>query len=196
MRKAIPILFVMFALLAFAPGVAADTTSQRSSPRESFSSTGFDAFSSVCGAQTCTDTFVYAEHQTTSSGETFTYVCTDQFTYNVRTGRGTGAGGCADVAASDLTVAGNLSSASLAPTSVEICGRRCETITVSAELQATGGSSTFRSRYTESDGTCTFTYSDSGVRQFATGSITFDGATLDAQGSIFSSKTTFSSRCK
>lgn len=195
MRRLMPILVVMFALLAYAPAAAGANSTARATPRESFQSTGFDAFSSVCGALTCTDTFVYSEFQTTASGETFSYACADQFTYNIRTGRGTGSGGCAENV--DLTVADDLSSASLGSTAIEVCGRRhCDTIFVSAALQGSGESSTFRSRYTERDGTCTFTYSDSGERQFADGSLTFDGETLDAQGSIFSVQTTFSSRCK
>jgi len=97
----------------------------------------------------------------------------------------------------DLTVADDLSSASLAPTAIEVCdGRHCETIVVSAELQGTGETTTFRNRYTERDGTCTFTYTDTGARQYATGSITFDGITSDAEGLISSSQTTFSSRCR
>ena len=67
MRRVMPFLLVLVGLLAFAPAVAADTVE---TPRESFESVGFDAFYSVCGAQTCTDTYVYAEHQTTSSGDT------------------------------------------------------------------------------------------------------------------------------
>ena len=194
MRRVMPILLVLVGLLAFAPAVAADTIG---SPRESFESVGLEAFNSVCGAQTCTDTYVYAEHQTTSSGDTFTYACTDQFTYNIRTGRGTGGGGCSEIPASALTVSKDLSSASLAPTSVEFCVRRqCDTITISAELQATSGSATFRSRYTENDGTCTYTYADSGQRQYAAGSITWDGTTSAADGSIFSSKTTVTSKCR
>ena len=194
MRRVMPFLLVLVGLLAFAPAVAADTVA---TPRESFESVGFDAFYSVCGAQTCTDTYVYAEHQTTSSGDTFTYACADQSTYNIRTGRGTGGGGCSDIPASALTVSKDLSSASLAPTAVEFCIRRqCDSITISAELLGTGGSASFHSRYTERDGTCTFTYADSGQRAFAAGSITWDGATSDAEGSIFSSKTTFTSRCR
>lgn len=195
MRRLLPILLVMLAMLAYAPAAAGANVSARATPRESFESAGFDAFSSICGAQTCTDTYVYAEHQTTSSGETFTYACADQFTYNIRTGRGSGTGGCTEGV--DLTVAGDLSSASLAPTAFEFCNRgHCDTIVVSADLQGSGETSTFRSRYTERDGTCTFTYSDSGQRRFAEGSIAFDGTTLDAQGSIFSVQTTFSSRCR
>jgi hypothetical protein len=196
MRRVMPILLVLFALLAFAPAVAAQPTGLRATPRESFESTGFDAFSSVCDARTCTDTFIFAVHETTSSGETFTFACAEQFTFNIRTGRGTGAFGCADVSASALTVAGDLSSASLAPTAIEVCGNRCETITVSAELEGTGETSTFRGRFTERDENCTFTFTESGERQSATGSLTFDGETMDAQGTIFSSQTTFSSRCR
>jgi len=192
MRRVMPILLVLAGLLAFAPAVSADTVGP---PRESFASVGFDAYSSVCGAQSCTDTSIYAEHQTTSSGDEFTYVCTDQFTYNMRTGRGTDVGGCSDVPA--LTVAGDLSSASLAPTSIDVCGsHHCTTITVSADLQGTGQATTFRSRYTERDGTCTFTYADSGQRAYAEASITWDGTTLTGDGSIFSSKTTFTSKCR
>jgi hypothetical protein len=189
MRRVMPILVVLFAMLAYAPAVAG------ASPRESFESVGLDAWSSECGTTTCTDTYVYGQIQTTSSGETFSYVCADQFTYNIRTGRGSGSGGCTEDV--DLTVAGDLSSANLAPTAIEVCARRhCETITVSAELEGTGDVATFKSRYTENDGTCTYTYSDSGERRSATGSITFDGATTDAEGSISSVQTTFSSRCR
>ena len=42
--------------------------------------------------------------------------------------------------------------------------RQCDSITISAELLGTGGSASFHSRYTERDGTCTFTYADSGQR--------------------------------
>lgn len=189
MRRVLPILFVLFAMLAYAPAVAG------ASPRESFESVGFDAWSSDCGTVTCTDTYVFAQYQTTSSGETFSYACADQFTYNIRSGRGSGFGGCTENV--DLTVAGDLSSASLAPTTIEACdGRRCETIIVSAELQGSGDSTTFRARYTERDGTCTFTYTDTGERQYATGSITFDGTTSAAEGWIASFHTTFSSRCR
>ena len=194
MRRLGPVFVVMFALLAFAPAVSADT-SPAPSPRETFESVGFDAFSSDCDARTCTDTFIFAVRQTTSSGETFSYACVDQFTYNLRTGRGSGGGGCAESV--NLTVAGDLSSASLSPTQVEVCdGRRCQTITVSAELQGTGQTSTFRGRFTERDGTCTFTYSESGKRQSATGTLTLDGAPIAVEGSISSSNTTFTSKCR
>lgn len=193
MRRFVPVFVVMFALLAFAPAVSADTAP--SSPRETFESVGFDAFNSDCDARTCTDTYIFASQQTTSSGETFSYVCVDQWTYNLRTGRGSGWGGCAESA--NLTVAGDLSSATLAATDIEVCdGRRCETITVSAELQGTGETATFRGRFTERDGTCTFTYSDSGKRRSATGTVTLDGSTIAVEGWIYSSKTTFTSKCR
>lgn len=193
MRRLVPILVVMFALLAFAPAVSADTTP--SSPRESYESVGFDAFNSDCDARTCTDTYIYAHQETTTSGETFAYVCVDQWTYSLRTGRGSGSSGCTH--AVSLTVAGDLSSASLAPTEIGLCDqRRCTDVIVSAELLGTGEASTFRGRFTDRDGTCTFTYSDSGTRQSATGTLTLDGTTIAVDGSIYSSKTTFASRCK
>ena len=195
MRRIVPVVVVMLALLAFAPAVSADTTPEPPLPRETYESVGFDAWNSDCDARTCTDTNVYASEQTTSSGETSSYVCVEQWTYNLRTGRGSFSGGCTESA--DLTVAGDLSSATLAPTDVEVCdGRQCETITVSAELQGTGETATHRSRFTERDGTCTFTYADSGARQSATGTLTLDGSTTPVDGSIYSSRTTVTSKCR
>ena len=199
MRRVATLFLVMFALLAFAPAVAAtDGTDPGGRPRESYEGTGFYAFTEECDARTCTQTNVYAEEVTTSSGETFEYVCVDQYTYNLRNGRETFAGGCTpegeDV---NLTVADDLSSATLAPTNIEVCDERgCETVTVSAELEATGDTATFRSRGSYRDGSCTFTWSDSGKEQFATGTITLDGETMDAQGSIRDYRSTFSERCR
>jgi hypothetical protein len=189
MTRLATVLLAMLALLAFAPSVGA------ASPRENFESVGFDAFGSECGQQTCTDTSVFVDKQTTSSGETFLFACADQFTYNIRNGRGTGGGGCTETP--DVTVADDLSSASLAPTQIEVCRRNnCTTVTVSAQLEATGASASFRSRFTERDGTCTFTFTESGQSRQASGTITFDGVTVDADGSIRSAKTTVTSRCR
>jgi hypothetical protein len=189
MQRISTVFVIVFALLAFAPAVAA------ASPRENFESIGFDAFSSECGQQSCTDTFVFADQQTTVSGETFSFACVDQFTFNIRSGRGTGVSGCSDTP--NISVAGDLSSASLAPTQFEVCGaHQCSTITASAELEGTGQTSTFRGRFTERDGTCTFTFMESGERQSATGTITFDGTTVDADGSIRSSRTSVTSKCR
>ena len=189
MQRVATVFIVVVALLAFAPAAAA------ASPRENFESVGFDAFHSECGQQTCTDTNVFADIQSTSSGETFVFACVDQFTFNIRNGRGTGISGCSE--SPDITVADDLSSASLGPTAFEMCdAHHCDTITVSADLDGTGGTSTFKGRFTERDGSCTFTFSESGVRRSAVGTITFDGETLDAEGSIRSSKTSFTSRCR
>lgn len=68
------------------------------------------------------------------------------------------------------------SSASLAPTQFEVCStHQCSTITASAELEGTGQTSSFRSRFTERDGTCTFTFTESGERQSAVGTIPSTG---------------------
>lgn len=189
MKRLGTVLVTVIALLAFAPAAGA------ASPRENFDTTGFDAFGSVCGQQTCTDTNLFADSQTTASGETFTFSCADQFTYNIRNGRGNGNGGCTE--SLDFNVADDLSSASLPPTQYEVCGRgHCTTITVSAELQAIGPAASFRARSTERDGTCTFTYSESGHRRPASGTVTFDGATVVVEGSIRSSSVSFTSRCR
>lgn len=189
MKRLVAVLVVMSALLAFAPGVAA------ASPRENFDTVGFDAFTSECGRQTCTDTNFFADRQTTASGQVISFACVDQFTYNIRNGRGTDVGGCVDGV--DFTVAGDLSSASLPATQFEVCQRNnCSTITVSADLAATGGSATFRSRYTERDGTCTFTYSDSGQSRSASGTIVFDGSVIEVDGSIRSGSTTVTTKCR
>jgi hypothetical protein len=198
MRRLFTLVVVLFALLALAPAVAADTTASQRPVRESFEATGFDAFSSECEGRTCTDTFVFAEEVTTSSGETFEYVCVEQVTYSTRTGRVTSqAFGCADT--TNLTVASDLSSATLSPTDVEVCGsqgRSCETVTVSAELEATGGRGSFRARGSFQEGNCTFTFVDSGEQRSAGGTITLDGDTMEAQGSIRTFQSTFTQRCR
>jgi hypothetical protein len=198
MRRLFTLVVVLFAVLALAPAVAADTTASQRPVRDSFQGIGFDAFSSECGGSTCTDTFVFAEEGTTASGETFTTVCVEQDTFNVRNGRLTSQTfGCTDTA--DLTVARDLSSASLGPTDVEVCneqGRQCETVTVSVDLQATGARGTFRARSTFTDGNCTVTFNDRGEDRSAAGTITLDGETMEAQGGIRAFQSSFSERCR
>ena len=196
MRRLFTLVVVLFAVLALAPAASADTTAGPRPIRGSYEAIGFDAFSSQCDERTCTDTYIYAEESTDSSGETFEYVCVDQWTYNLRTGRGTGSSGCTDT--TNLTVADDLSSATLAPTDIEVCGsqgRGCETVTVSADLEATGGRGSYRSRGTFREGNCTFTYTDSGVQRSAAGTITYDGEVMDAQGQIRTYESTFTERC-
>ena len=197
MRRLFTLVVVLFAMLALAPAASADTTAEQRPVRGSYEAIGFDAYSSECDARTCTDTFIYAEESTDSSGQTYEYVCVDQFTYNVRTGRGTSSSGCAET--TNLTVADDLSSATLSPTAVEVCGsegRSCETVIVSADLEATGGRGSYRSRGTYREGNCTFTYTDSGVQRSAAGTITYDGDVMDAQGQIRTYKSTYTERCK
>ncbi len=100
MRRSMPILLVMFALLAYAPAAAGANASARATPRESFEATGFDAFSSVCGTQTCTDTFVFAEQRRPPRASRHLRLRRPVHVQR-RTGRGTGAGGCAENAGSD-----------------------------------------------------------------------------------------------
>lgn len=189
MRRLITLIVIGMTLLALAPPVAADTEPV---PRESFTTVGFDAGSSVCDRNGCTDTFIRVEVQTTNSGDTFSFLCLDQFISRARTG--TFRGGCTE----DLSVAiaADLSSATLAPTTLQVCSRNCEDVVVSAELAAVGEAASFSSRFSESDGTCRFTFAERGQRRPASGSLSIDDETLSVDGSIFSRDTTVTSRCR
>jgi hypothetical protein len=186
MRRVLLLLGVLFSLV-LPPSVAA------ASPRESFDRAGFDAFASECTRSSCTDTFVFAEIQVTDSGEVFTFACVDQHTF--RRGRESFAFGCEDDV--KVTVADDLSSATLSPTAFTICGGgHCSRVTISATMTAVAEESTFTSRFTERDANCTFSYSERGQRRRAEGTITIDGDALQAQGSISSSRVTLSERCR
>lgn len=181
----------MVAVLAIAAPAAAVAPER---PRGSYSGISFQAYASDCGRSQCTDYNVWAEQYSDSQGGEGTSVCVDVFTYSTRNGRGTGAGGCVDGAA--FTIASDLSSASLQPTSIQICGRSCRTVTVAVELQATSGEGSYRARSTQTDGTCTYTYTDSGSSRDAAGTLTWDGTSKDAFGSIQQYESAYSERCK
>jgi hypothetical protein len=186
MRRVLLLLGVLFSLV-LPPSVAA------ASPRESFDRAGFDAFARECTRSSCTDTFVFAEIQVTDSGEVFTFACVDQHT--VRRGRESSAFGCVEGA--NVSVADDLSSATLSPTTFTICGGgQCSRVTVSATLTAVSEEATFTARFTDRDENCTFAYSERGQRRRAEGTITVDGDALPAQGSISSSRVTLSERCR
>ena len=89
MRRVMPFLLVLVGLLAFAPAVAGG---HRGDATRIVREHRIRRVLVRCVERRPARTrHVYAEHQTTSSGETFTYACADQFTYNIRTGRGSGA---------------------------------------------------------------------------------------------------------
>jgi hypothetical protein len=184
----LPILLLLLA----APAAAAPPL------KESGTQESMSAFSSSCSAATCTDTFVDAF----TVEEGLVVVCVSEFTFNVRNGRIISEEfGCSEPSADGLVVTDDLS-ASLAETSVTFfdCNQRgCtegDTITVSAELTSFGPVFTFTDRGTFSDGTCTFRFRSSGEQSEAAGTLTIDGETLDANGSVSISEFTVSSQCK
>ncbi|HEX5829225.1 MAG TPA: hypothetical protein VFY23_16985 [Candidatus Limnocylindrales bacterium] len=191
MKRILSVLLAMIAVLAIAAPAAAAAPER---PRGSYSGISFQAYAGDCGRSQCTDYNVWAEQYTDSQGGEGTYVCVDVFTYSTRTGRGTSASGCADGVA--FSIASDLSSASLPATSFEICGRSCHTVTVAAALQATSGENTYRSRSTQTYDTCTYTYTDTGTSREAAGTLTWDGTSKDAYGSIQQYESTYSERCK
>jgi hypothetical protein len=184
----------ILALLLAAPASAAPPV--RDSSTQDFVS----AFHFSCGPSTCTDTFLDVF---TVSDETMV-VCLFTSTFNIHTGRTISQdSACSDVVSSSGLVIGNdLSSAILSPTQVTFqnCNQQgCvegDTLTVSFELTAAGGSSTDRSRQTFTDGNCTITTTSSGEQRQATGTLTIDGETLTADGSIGTGTFTFMERCR
>ncbi len=178
-----------------ASSAAAAEGSQRP-VRESGTSEYFSAYSTECtqeqGRTVCTDTFVYADSFTNAQGAVSTFVCVDTNTYSISpSGRYSSLSyesGCTEVAGDAVTVSGNLSSATLAPTQVELssCSRRTctvsRTVTVSGTLTGTGEVYTSSGRGTDKYDGCTVRYSyDSASRQ-GVGTITLDGTTMDATG--------------
>lgn len=139
----------------------------------------------------CTEIFVDAADVNLQGGDAFAYVCV-----SIYSPRG-GAFGCADAA---VAVASDLSSASVGPTTVlvESCGpRRCSTreVTVGAELTAIAAPNSYsRTERYEYDG-CTDVFRVRGEASEASGTIVYDGNSLEAGGQIGSDQFSFSSRC-
>jgi hypothetical protein len=137
-------------------------------------------------------------------GDGVIVVCVSEFTFNIHTGRQISEeSGCSDeISASALEISDDLSSASLSPTAVTFfnCNQRgCvegDTVTVSAELTGFGPVFTDSQRFTFSDGTCTFRFSSSGEQRQATGTLTIDGDTVSAEGSIGMGTFTEMVRCR
>jgi hypothetical protein len=181
-------------LLLAAPAAAAPPV------RDSSTQTFVSAFSFECGPATCRETFV----DIFSVSDETMVVCLSESTFNIRTGRIISQESrCSEEVSSDtLSVEQDLSSAVLSPTQVtffECDEQGCvegDTVLVSAELTASGGSSTDRSRQTFTDGTCTVTFTSSGESRQATGTVTIDGESVAVDGSIGSGKFTFMERCR
>jgi hypothetical protein len=188
------VIFPLLLLLLAAPVAAAPPV------KESGSQDFLSAFNTTCGPSTCTDTSI--DVFTIEDGSMI--VCVSEFTFNVRSGRVVSQeSGCSDPTSTDaLTVSGDLSSASLDPTSITFfdCNQRgCvegDTVVVSAELTGFGPVFSDTQRGTFTDGNCTVRFSSSGDQRQATGTLTIDGESLSADGSIGSGTFSFMERCR
>jgi hypothetical protein len=186
----LPILVLLFAAPASAAPPVKDSTTQDSA----------SAFSFSCGPSSCTETFI----DVFAVSDETVVVCVFTATFNIHSGRYTSQdSGCSDeVSSGVLDVGSDLSSATLSPTPVTFlnCNQQTcvegDTVTVSFDLTASGGSSTFRSRETFTDGNCTVTFTSSGEQRQATGTMTIDGETSTADGFIATGKFTFMERCR
>jgi hypothetical protein len=187
----------LLASIAFVSPVLADTTPDPGNFRDSGSASYFSAFSSECGTATCTDTNVFAQVVELQSGETFSDLCVDVFTYNIRGGRGSGVGGCVQATAD---IADDLSSASFSGTVLlESCNRRTcsgSEVDVSLTLNAVGAANAYSRTEKNQFENCTDTYRVRGSNRQAEGSITVDGATSEAFGQIGAETFTFTTRCR
>jgi len=194
-RTGVSLVLLPVLLLLLAGPVAAAPPSRTSGTSEFLS-----AFSSSCGPSTCSDTSV----DVFTVGDGVIVVCVSEFTFNLHSGRLISEqSGCSDEISADALVIGDdLSSASLADTAVTFfdCNQQgCvegDTVVVSAELTGFGPVFTDTQRFTFDDGTCTFRFTSSGEQRQATGTLTIDGETLNAEGNIGMGKFTETVRCR
>jgi len=207
-RRMLVVLAVAAMMLGLVASSASAAEGSRRPIRESGTSEDFNAFSTECteqnGRTVCTDTFVYASTFTNEEGIESTFVCVDTNTYSIsRSGRYSSISsesGCTEVAGDAVTVSGDLTSATLAPTDVELssCNRRTctvsRTVTVSGTLTGTGTVNTSSGRGTDKFDDCTIRYSYSSAGRQGEGTITIDGESMDATGGFGSTtyKTTYS----
>jgi len=197
-RRLSAILLGLISAFALAGPVLADTTPGPGNFRDSGTSDYFSAFATACGQSTCTDTFVSGASVDLQGGESFSYLCVDQFTYPLRGGgRFRSLSGCADT---NVSIASNLTSASASATIfADACGRRTcssQEVTVSVSLTGSGDGNAYS--YTQKDQfeNCTDTYRVRGERAPADGSIVLNGTEMSASGEIGSETFAFSSRCR
>ena len=185
--------------LAVAGPAFADTSPGPGNFRDSGRSDYFNAYASDCGQNTCTDTNVYGQVTDLQSGDSFVSICFDQFTYPLRQGGPVSdLSGCTEVAP---TIAGDLSSASADVTILaQQCGRRScsgeSSVSVSVDLAAISSPNAYSYTQKQQYENCTDTYRVRGQAADAAGTITVDGASLDAFGNIGSETFAFSTRCR
>jgi hypothetical protein len=197
-RRLSAILLGLLSAFVLAGPVLADTTPGPGNFRDSGSSDYFSAFATECGQSTCTDTYVYGANVDLQGGESFSYLCVDQFTYPLRGGgRFRSLSGCADT---NVNIASDLTSATASATILaDACGRRTcssEEVTVSVSLTGSGDGNAYS--YTQKDQfeNCTDTYRVRGERAPAEGTIVLNGTEMSAFGEIGSETFAFSSRCR
>jgi hypothetical protein len=196
-RRLSAVVLGLVSVLLLAAPVYADTVPGPGNYRDSGSSDYLSAWSSECGTTTCTDTSIYASNTALQGGDSYAFVCVDQYTYPLRGGgRTSWLSGCADVGP---TIASDLSSASVDATILaDSCGRRtCSTVEVSVSLSlaAIGDPNSYSYTQKQEYGNCVDTYRVKGQSVDAEGTMVVNGSSLDAFGQIASETFAFSSRC-
>ena len=197
-RRLLAVCLGLLSALAIAGPALADTVPGPGNFRDSGDSTYLSSFGSVCGQSTCTDTNIYGSNTDLQGGDSFAFVCVDQFTYPIRGGgRFRSLSGCADIGPD---VASDLSSGSAEATILaDSCGRRsCTTIEVSlsVSLDAVGSPNAYSYTQKNQYQNCTDTYRVRGEAADAEGTIVLNGASIDAFGQLGSESFAFSTRCR
>ena len=200
MRRAVLSLATLAALvLVFAQPVAAAPPIRESGTVEY--AFGYTTQCEPQGAGSiCTDTNINVYDS--AEGST---VCVDVFTYSISSsGRFrfiSQESGCEPLAPGAFTVSGDLSSATLSATTVQLysCNRHgCtpgDLVTVTAEWQGTGELRTYSSRGSFTEGDCRYRYTQQGATRDASVLITIDGVTSMGEGGIGEDEYTFTSTC-
>lgn len=196
-RRLSAVVLGLTAVFALAGPVLADTGGGFNY-RDSGSTLYASAWASECGQSTCTDTNVWMSHVVLKSGETFSDLCVDQFTYPLRgNGRYRSFYGCA---ATSINIAADLSTASASATlDGYACGpRSCveASLPVSVDMWAIADPVPYSFTYRSSWQNCTDTYRVRGEAAEAEGTVTVDGTELAAYGQIGSETFAFSTRCR
>jgi hypothetical protein len=197
-RRLSAVVLGLMSVFVLAGPVFADTVPGPGNYRDSGSTTYLNAWASVCGRTTCTDTNVWAYNTELQSGDSYVEVCADQFTYPIRGGgKYRSLSACAPVSAD---IAGDLSAATIDATlDGQSCNQRTCTstqVSLSLSLSAVSASNSYSRTEKYQYGTCIDTYRVRGQSRDAEGSLVINGSTLDAFGQIASESFAFSTRCR
>lgn len=196
-RRLSAVVLGLVSVFALAGPVLADTGGGFNY-RDSGSAAYASAWATECAQSTCTDTNVWMSDVVLKSGERFTDLCVDQFTYPIRgNGRYRSFFGCATTS---INIASDLSTASASATlDGYACGQRScveASLSVSVSLSAIAEpvpySFTSRSQWQN----CSDSYRVRGESAEAQGTVTVDGTELAASGQIGSETFAFSTRCR